>query len=168
MFWILSILVLSASCSYSYNIPCLHTYWLLYNSYFDMSSYSEYVDLNGDGLVDFICAFQNTAGTEWKFFYLNTGCSLIDQGSFNSSSYCPTILQNDNYKHLRKLAYAKLDDKLSQHLSKSFNPEKIKIINNILAAEGIDYDTFFQLKYEHLIDMGLPLGDIFKLQKLQQ
>ena len=61
------------------------------------------------------------------------------------------------------MVYVDTDEKLLQHLTKNFNPAKAKLLNYILATESIDYDIFFYLKYEHLVDMKLSLGDIFKL-----
>ena len=157
---------------YGFNSPYYFIAWYRneVNVFIALGTNPQFMDLNGDGLVDLMIDFTVrwiTVEKRYKAAYLNTGCAYINQTGFTPASYCNKILQNDNFKHLRKLLNDYIDPKLSARLKPLFRPDNWRAIESAFKAESVTEKTFPYLTKEDFISMNIGRGDIVLLQSQQ-
>tara|TARA_R110002050_G_scaffold265996_1_gene407268 strand:+ start:667 stop:1089 length:423 start_codon:yes stop_codon:yes gene_type:complete len=119
----------------------------------------EFVDLNGDGLVDLMMSYCDQVDTPTgchKITYMNTGCGFIDQSSF--TGYCSQILESPSFRHLRKLALAEKDQELLSLIEKVLGNNTRAFLEPIFAQEMVSMETFGLLEIDDLKSMGIPIG----------
>jgi len=144
--------------NYNFRTPISKINWYLNSlaGYYYYLPTSEFVDLNGDGLVDYVYSVHNVANNIFgNEAWINNGCGFVNTDIWDGR-YCSKVF----------------DEQIDKWVNETIEPKYLDFVKLQFEKEHITMETIHLLEEKHLMEMKMPIGVrlhlLDKLKKLRK